>query len=199
MPGLTRREWLAGAADPSFGVSPPSARDAIRERYFPNVVLRTQDNKDVRFYDDLLRDRIVTINFMYASCADGVCPLITANLVRVQRLLGPRVGRDIFMYSITLDPKHDTPKVLKHYARAYGVRPGWQFLTGKPADVELLRRRLGFTDLDPEVDKDPSRHSGNVRYGNEPLSRWAACQGQARPEYIAQSILWVVPKDTRTG
>jgi len=140
------------------------------------------------------KDKIVTINFIYSTCADGTCPLITANLVQVQRLLGKRVGRDIFMYSITLNPRHDTPRVLKRYAGAYNVGPGWQFLTGPPDDIEFLRRKLRFTDIDPEIDKDPSRHSGNVRYGNEPLMQWAMCQGQATPRYIADSILWVVPK-----
>jgi len=207
MPTLNRRRWLtaaaltpvagaliARAADVTSISAVPSPRETIQARYLPNVVLRTQDDKEVRFYDDLIKDKIVTINFIYSTCADGTCPLITANLVQVQRLLGKRVGRDIFMYSITLNPRHDTPRVLKRYAGAYNVGPGWQFLTGPPDDIEFLRRKLRFTDVDPEIDKDPSRHSGNVRYGNEPLMQWAMCQGQATPRYIADSILWVVPK-----
>jgi len=207
MPTLNRRRWLtaaalapvagaviARAADVASTPPAPSPRESIQARYLPNVVLRTQDDKEVRFYDDLIRDKIVTINFIYSTCADGTCPLITANLVQVQRLLDRHVGRDIFMYSITLNPRHDTPKVLKRYARAYGVRPGWEFLTGQPDDIAFLRRKLRFTDVDPAIDKDPSRHSGNVRYGNEPLMQWAMCQGQATPKYIADSILWVVPK-----
>ena len=207
MASISRRRWLITAAaapaagtllarGPGLAATEPNdaARDSIRARYLPNVVLRNQDNAPVRFYDDLIKDKIVTINFMYASCEDGVCPLITANLVRVQQLLGDRVGRDIFMYSITLNPKHDTPRVLKQYAKAYGVRPGWQFLTGKPDDLEYLRRKLRFVDVDPKVDKDRSRHSGTVRYGNEPRTLWSAAEGQAKPEFIAQSILWVVPK-----
>src|SRR5215831_3096467 len=86
-----------------------SPRELIRARYFPNVALTTHEGKKVRFYDDLIKDKIVTINFMYADC-EGVCPGITANLVNVQRALGERVGRDIFMYSITLKPEHDSPE-----------------------------------------------------------------------------------------
>jgi len=86
-----------------------AARERIRQRYFPNVTLRTQDNKQVHFYDDLIKGKIVTINFFYGKC-EGVCPLITANLVKVQRLLSERVGRDIFMNSITLKPEEDTPR-----------------------------------------------------------------------------------------
>ena len=83
--------------------------------YFPNVPLLTQDGKTVRFYDDLLKNKKVLIDFVYAKCEEG-CPMDTANMARVQKLLGPSVGKDIFMYSITLDPENDTPKVLKEYA-----------------------------------------------------------------------------------
>ena len=105
---------------------------------------------------------------MYVKC-DGVCPGITANLVKLQKLLGSRLGRDIFMYSFTLKPEQDSPEVLRRYAEAYHVKKGWTFLTGTPADMELLRRKLGFTDPDPKLDADKSNHIGNVRYGNEPL------------------------------
>src|SRR5207245_5768503 len=122
--------------------------ESIQAHDLPNVVLHTQDDKVVPFYDDLIKDKMVTINFIYSTCADGTCPLITANLVQVQRLLGKRVGRDIFMYSITLNPRHDTPRVLKRYAGAYNVGPGWQFLTGPPDDMAVLRPTLSVTDDD---------------------------------------------------
>ena len=172
------------------GSSSP-AREAIRRRYFPNVTLQTQDGRSVRFYDDLVKDKIVTINFFYAKC-DGICPTVSANLAAAQRLLGERVGRGIFMNSISLKPEEDTPAVLKMYAEMFKARPGWTFLTGKPDDVELLRRSLGFTNLDPRLDRDKSQHIGNVRYGNEPLMLWAACPGMARPEFIAKSVSWMI-------
>ncbi len=180
----------AGATGTFVPETQADARERVRQRYFPNVALRTQDNKKVHFYDDLIKNKIVTINFFYAKC-EGVCPGITANLVRVQRLLGERVGRDIFMYSFSLKPSEDTPAVLKEYAESYNVRPGWQFLTGAPADLELLRRSLGFTDPDPKLDQDKSTHIGNIRYGNEPLMLWSACPGLAHAEWIAESIGWV--------
>jgi protein SCO1/2 len=175
-----------------------SARDRIRELHFPNVLLTTHQGKQVRFYDDLLRDKIVLINFMYAKC-DGVCPGITANLVKLQQLLGSRLGRDIFMYSLTLKPEHDTPQVLREYAEAYKVGKGWSFLTGAPADLELLRRKLGFTDPDPALDADKSNHIGNLRYGNEPLQRWGSCPGMSKAAWIAESIGWVDWPKTAKG
>lgn len=177
---------------PALRAEDYASRDRIRERHFPNVQLVTHEGKKVRFYDDLIKDKIVVINFMYAKC-EGICPGITTNLVRMQRMLGDRVGRDIFMYSFSLKPEQDTPEALAEYARMHKAGPGWQFLTGAPADLELLRRKLGFTDPDPLVDADKSNHIGNVRYGNEPLQRWAACPGMTKPEMIIESIGWLVP------
>jgi protein SCO1/2 len=179
------------AAAAAGGLSP---RDKIRRRYLPNVELQTQDGKTVHFYDDLVKDKIVTLNFFYAKC-EGICPTVTANLARVQNILGKHVGQDVFMNSISLKPEHDTPAVLKEYAQMFKAKPGWTFLTGKPDDIELLRRSLGFTNLDPKLDKDKSQHIGNVRYGNEPLMLWAACPGMGSPEFLAKSISWVIRKD----
>lgn len=104
--------------------------------------MRTHDNRSVRFYDDLIKGKVVVINFMSAEC-EGICPGMTANLVRVQKLLGPRVGRDIFMYSITLEPDHDSPAVLSAYARDHGAGPGWAFLTGRREDSDAVGRVRG--------------------------------------------------------
>src|SRR5262249_54259494 len=152
---------------------------------FPNIVLRTQDDKPVRFYDDLIRDRIVVINMIYTRC-EGICPAMTSNLLRVQHLLGDRAGRDVFFYSISLKPEQDTPQALKEYAAAHRVGPGWLFLTGKPDEVEGLRRRLGFVDPDPIVDRDTSQHIGVVRVGNDAIGSWTACPALSAPTQIAR-------------
>ena len=187
MAGIARREWFSLFGQTAARRSP---RDSIRARYFPNVVLRTHEGRPVRFYDDLVRDKIVVINFMYATC-EGVCPGITLNLARVQKLLGDRIGRDIFMYSITLKPEQDSPAVLSDYVAMHGIGPGWLFLTGDPADVELLRRTLGFVNPDPALDADSSQHIGNIRYGSEPRLLWAACPGLAEPHWIVESLGWL--------
>jgi protein SCO1 len=172
------------------------SRERIRQRYFPNLVLTTHEGRKVKFYDDLVKDKIVMFNFMYAKC-EGICTPITQNLVRLQKLLGDRVGKDIFMYSFTLTPKVDTPMVLKHYAHMHKVKPGWLFLTGAVEDMEKLRRKLGYVDSDPELDKDISNHIGIIKYGNEPLERWGGCPGMQSPEWIAETLSWVDwPKDS---
>ena len=137
--GVVLLAGVAAAQTETKRVKTP--RERLAERSFPNVTLTTHDGKKVKFYDDLLKDKIVIINFMYVKC-DGKCPGTTANLVQVQKLLGDRVGKDIFIYSITLKPEEDTPKVLNAYAKAYKVKKGWEFLTGDPKDIELLRQKL---------------------------------------------------------
>src|ERR1051325_3371523 len=116
----------------NWSTTPP--REMIRRRYFPDLRLTTHEGKSVRLYEDLVRDKIVLINFMYAHC-QGVCIPVTANLVRVQKLLGGRVGKDIFFCSFSLKPAEDTPDVLAAYAERHRVGPGWTFLTGRPGDL----------------------------------------------------------------
>src|SRR5260221_10296815 len=198
---MNRRAFLrAGAAASVTPVAlPPRPARAARPlaqrggaAYFTNAELRSHDGQTLRFYDDLLRGKIVLINFMYTECGD-ICPGMTQNLADVQKLLGDRVGRDIFMYSFTLQPERDTPERLKEYAETFDVKPGWLFLTGAPADIELLRRRLGFADSDPAQDAELDQHIGIVRIGNEPLNRWAMAPALLRPAAFIQNIRLVTP------
>ena len=156
--------------------------------YFPNLVLQSHEGRKLRFYDDVLRGKIVVINMMYTVCT-GICPGNTANLMRVQEMLGSRIGRDIFMVSLTLRPEFDTPKALQAYVTQYGIKPGWTFLTGKPADMEIIRRTLGFFDSDPATDRDISQHTGMVRIGNTVRDRWVMTPALASPRQIARTIL----------
>ena len=167
--------------------SPPDRAALVRERHLPNVELITHEGRTVRFYDDLVRGKVVAINFMFTRCA-RFCPTTTAKLATVQSALGERLGRDVFMYSISLDAAHDTPEVLKRYARAFGVKPGWTFLTGKAEDIKMLRRKLGVYDRDPLIDADPTKHSGLIVLGNEPRGRWRAIAALSKPVRIRQAI-----------
>jgi len=174
------------------------ARRRIQERHLPNISLITQDGKRVRFYDDLVKDKVVSLNFFYANC-DKVCPVVMAHLAKVQNLLGSRLGRDIFMYSFTLKPEEDTIDVLKRTHHMYGAKPGWTYLTANPKDMESLRVAIGFTYPDPAIDQDKEQHIGNIRYGNEPLMLWSACPGMARPGWIAETLQWVINPESFRG
>jgi protein SCO1 len=188
VPLLAQAQTSKVEEPPKFPQIP--SRERIRQRYFPNLVLTDQNGRKLKFYDDLVKDKIVIFNMFYAKC-EGKCVPITRNLVRLQKVLGDRVGKDIFMYSFTLTPKEDTVPALKHYADMHKVKPGWLFLTGSPEDMETIRRKLGYVDPDPEVDKDKSNHIGVLKYGNEPLQRWGGCPGMSEPEWIAETLSWV--------
>ena len=159
-----------------------------QDNYFPNIILHTQDNQPRRFYTDLLRGKVVLINFMYVTCGD-ICPLATTNLVRVQNALGERLGREVFIYSITMDPQTDTPAVLKQYAAGYRTKPGWYFLTGQDEEIQSLRRKLGIYDRDPVIDADKTQHSGLIVYGNEATGKWAVIPAMLNPARIVQAVL----------
>ena len=163
----------------------------------PNVTLYTHEGEAVRFYDDLIHNKVVAINMMYAQCA-GICPRATANLLQVQDMLGERAGRDIFMYSITLQPELDTSRGLKQYTERYGIKPGWKFLTGASEDIELVRYRLGFFDRDANVDDIKENHTGMIRIGNDALNRWSMAPSLADPQQIMATINHLDPKVVHT-
>src|SRR5215471_14387811 len=98
----------------------PLSADGPDRSHFPNVELITQDDKTVHFYDDLIKGKIVAIDLIYTTC-EYACPLETARMVQVQKKLGSRVGSDIFFYSISIDPAHDTPEVLRAYMEKFHV------------------------------------------------------------------------------
>jgi protein SCO1 len=168
-----------------------AARKRIQEQHLPNLPLINHEGKRVRFYDDLVKDKVVTLNFFFANC-DEICPLVTANLAKVQKLLGDQVGRDIHMYSFTLKPEEDTVDVIRQYRAKFNAGPGWTFFTAKPDDMEKLRKAIGFTYPDPAIDKDKTQHIGNIRSGNEPLMYWSACPGMARAKYVAETLEWMI-------
>ena len=159
----------AAAADSPWG-----------SNYFPNVPLVTQEGKTVRLYDDLLKGKRVLISFIFSNCEQG-CPLDTANMARVQKLLGDRVGRDVFMYSITLDPENDTPEAMKEYAEQYHAAPGWLFLTGTRKDIDEVRYKFGDRG-------DKTEHANAVQVGDVDKGRWIRVPLNADPNYIALEI-----------
>ena len=133
--------------------------------YIPNLPVVSQDGQVFQFYDDLVKDKIFVISFFYTSCRQ-ICPLATARLSELQDILGDSVGRDIFFYSISVDPENDTPARLKTYAEAMRAGPGWRFLTGLPEDIRAIRDRLG--DRSPVL----SEHRNEVLLGNGVTGQW---------------------------
>jgi cytochrome oxidase Cu insertion factor (SCO1/SenC/PrrC family)/cytochrome c2 len=135
------------------------------ESYIPNTTVMTQRGKPVKFYDDLVKGKIVIISFIYTSCTD-ICPLTTARLTLLEDKLGDMVGRDVFFLSMTVDPEHDTPEKLKEYAERFSVGPGWSFVTGKPADIRAINYKFG------DRSAILSEHRNEVVIGNDTTGEW---------------------------
>jgi protein SCO1 len=135
---------LAAALLAAATLSSAAAGEASRwgKGYVPNHPVEAQDGQSFNFYDDLIQDRIAVISFIYTSCSE-ICPVATARLAQLQEKLGEHMGRDVFFYSITVDPETDTPARMQTYAKTFGAGPGWLFLTGKPEHINEIRYRLG--------------------------------------------------------
>lgn len=164
--------------------APAFASSRWGENYFPNVPLVTHEGESVRFFD-LIEDKVVAVNFIYTTCPD-TCPLETARMAKVQKILGDRVGKDVFMYSITIDPERDTPEVLAEYAERYGAGPGWWFLTGKEEDITLLRRKLGL--YIEEIQDGSNNHNLNLVIGNQRTGQWLKRSPFENPYVLATQL-----------
>ena len=177
--------WLSALAFALSGAVDTAAQARRGAEYFSNTILTTQDGEEVRFYDDLLKGKIVAINLIYTTC-QYACPLETARMSQVQRKLGDRMGREVFFYSITIDPEHDTPAVLKEYAQKFNAGPGWKFLTGKKAEIDLLSKKLGIYSA-----PDPGNADGHMPYllvGNEVTGQWMRNSAVDNASFLARTI-----------
>lgn len=172
---------LAPAADAQ---QTPAAqgRPQYHGDYFPNIVLHDQDGRAVRFYDDMIRGKVVAINFVYTTCTT-LCPLDTAQLLRLQQLLGDRLGRDIFMYSVSING--DSPEALRRYMRTYNIGPNWKFVTGNREDVTRLQRLLGLRIDDPN---DLRNHNASIVLGNERTAQWIRRAAYENPQNLAELL-----------
>ncbi len=156
-------------------------------RIFPDVELLNHEGKRLRFYEDLIRDKVVAINFMFTSCRDS-CPAETARLREVHDLLGDRVGQDIFMISISVDPEHDTPEVLAQYVKKFKIGKGWQFLMGSIDDIEMIQKRLAMTVT--AIDSEPDDHDISLLMGNERTGQWVKRSPFDNPNHLARLVAY---------
>lgn len=193
--GATRAQSTPGTGAPTgpSQASQPGSGGSDRDRantgssssapakYFPNHILLTQDNKPVHFYDDLLKGKVVLINFIFTTC-QGVCSPMTANLARVQSYLAEHLGREVVMISISVDPVTDTPERLKTYADKFKVKPGWYFLTGKKENVDWVLYKLGG------YVEDKQTHSTVLIIGNEATGEWMKVHAMSNPTEIASAV-----------
>jgi len=151
------------------------------QKYFTDVLLTDQDGTKLRLYSDLLKGKVVIINPFFATCT-GSCLPMNRTLAKVQEALGDRVGKDVVMISITVDPTMDTPARLKAYATQLKAKPGWHFLTGDKETVDFAQKKLG------QYVEVRENHSNIVIIGNERTGLWKKAYGLARPEELVKIV-----------
>jgi protein SCO1/2 len=174
--------------DPHAGHAPAATTNTqagAAEKYFTDVELIDQNGKKVRFYSDVLKGKTVVVNAFFTSCT-SVCPPMNRNMEKIQEALGERVGRDVFLVSLTVDPEVDTPARLKEYAQKFHAGPGWVFLTGKKENLDWALYKLG-----QYVEKKDD-HKTIFIIGNEPTGLWKKAFGMANVVELVQVVESVV-------
>jgi protein SCO1 len=155
----------------------PAAEDARARDYFTDHPVTDIDGKTYRFYSEVLADRTVLMNFFFTACK-GICPMTSKKIAELQTELGDRLGKDIHIISIALDPKNDTPEVVRKYAQGYGPKTGWHWVTGDEAQLAEITKKLGETNENIEA------HTGILIVGNVKSRRWQ----KMRPNLPAAAI-----------
>ena len=160
---------------------PSAAALSQAEKYFSDVELINQDGQKVRFYSDVLKNKIVAINTFFTTCTN-ICPPMNRNFEKMQDAVGDRLGKDVFLVSITVDPETDTPTRLKEYASRFHARPGWLFLTGKKENVDWALYKLG------QYVETKDDHTSIFIIGNEPKGLWKKAFGLAKSEELIRIL-----------
>ena len=161
------------------------ASHAPSKMTIPDVELLDQDGRKVRFYTDMLKGKTVVINAFFTTCT-SVCPPMNRNLEKVQEALGDRLGRDVFIVSISVDPTTDTPTRLKEYAQRFHAKPGWTFLTGKKENVDWALYKVG------QYVETKDDHTTVIIVGNEATGLWKKAFGMAKAAELVQIVESVV-------
>lgn len=163
----------------------PPPTQARGGNYFPNHVVYSHTGETFRLFDDLIRDKVVMVNFMSIAGHDSFP--VTKHLAQIADRLGSQLGRDVFMCSISTDPRHDTPKKLKLLAEQFGAnRPGWHFLTTSKNNVSAISKRLFRHG--PHANNHPIRI---VHYGNGGVGVWSAFGADSNPDFVVERLSWV--------
>jgi len=153
----------------------------VAQKYFSDVELVNQDGEKVRFYTDVLKGKTVVVNAFFTTCT-SVCPPMNRSMEKIQEALGERVGKDVFLVSLTVDPETDTPARLKEYAAKFHAGPGWTFLTGKKENLDWALYKLG------QYVEDKTNHKTVIIVGNESTGLWKKALGMAKVDELIQIV-----------
>lgn len=147
----------------------------------PDTLVLDQNNRKLRFYSDLIKGKTVAINFIFTTCTT-ICPPLTANFARVQKIMRGRGEKDFQLISVTVDPETDTPEKLKNYAEMFQSKPGWTFVTGKRADIEPIWRAFKV------YTSNKLDHTSLVVIGNDAQHTWTYASGLSSANDLVRVI-----------
>ena len=171
--GMTELAEAPAAPAPAL---PPPVEVALRD-----APLVDQDGRPVRFARDVVGDRIVVVDFVFTTCTT-ICPILSAKLARLQERLGDRLGREVALVSISIDPARDTPARLKAYAGRFKAGPGWTWVTGQKPDVDQVLKGLGAYTA------DFASHAPVMLVGDGRTGRWARFNGFPDPDRLLAAV-----------
>jgi len=188
-PAQTQGSGAAATQSPTQQPAPqPHEHDRMKtgesspaQNYFTDVVLVNQDGEKMRFYSDVLKGKTVVISAFFTTCT-SVCPTMNRNLEKVQEALGERIGKDVFIVSISVDPETDTPERLKAYARKFHAKPGWIFLTGKKENVDWALYKVG------QYVEEKNDHTTGLIIGNEATGLWKKAFGLTKTAELVELV-----------
>ncbi|KHA71917.1 electron transporter SenC [Pseudomonas chlororaphis] len=172
----------AHSADEHAGhKAPASSTQEHAQVKFANVPLLDQNGKTVRLEQDLVQGKIVVMSFIYTSCTT-VCPVVSSIMGKVQKQLGARVGEEVQLVSISIDPQRDDPKRLQDYARTFQRGPGWSWLTGSPQSINETLKGLG------SFSGDLKSHQPLILVGDGDSRHWMRYYGFTDPALLAKEV-----------
>jgi protein SCO1/2 len=147
----------------------------------PDIRVVDQSGKPRHFYNELVRGKVVAINFVYTTCTT-ICPPLGATFGKLQKSLGERLGKDVFLISVSVDPATDTPERLRAWGAQFGAKPGWTLVTGDKAELNRLLRALGADAASPE------NHSPMVLIVNDKAALWKRVYGLGSTTTLTRNI-----------
>lgn len=144
----------------------------------PDIEVVNQDGQHVRFNSQVVEGRIAIVTGFFTTCS-SMCPITQEKLSQVARLLGPRLGKNVVIVSVSVDAENDTPARMKDWADKFHTGPGWTLLSGNRAEVDTLLKSLGlFVEL-------RQRHQSALMIGNA-ASGWVRVSSWTPSEKLAK-------------
>ncbi len=135
---LRRLRLLSRLAEaPEAAVKPLAPGEAV-----PDFTLVDHQHRPLSL--SALAGKVVAITFTYLRCPNpAYCFRLASNFGQLQKRFAARMGRDLVLLTIVIDPEHDVGDALAEYARIWTTSPAWRFLTGPPEEVRRVAARFG--------------------------------------------------------